>query len=468
MNRSLRPSALPLPSPLRSALPATLLLAFVLLGVLLLGFSPPAGAESVALVGATVHPISSEPLVGATLVFEDGRITAIGVDVNLPADAQIVDVSGKHIYPGMIDALTALGLVEISAVDSTIDTTEIGQVNPHVRTQVAFHPGSQLLPVTVSGGVLVAHTVPSGGLFSGISSVMRLEGWTWEGMSVRGDAGLHLRFPRFTAPAFGPPQSEEQLERQRTEALKTLNTWMDQARVYHAAQRAVDAGNAEPFAFDPKLAALTRLFEGAPGQGSLPLYIHADEVQQVEGALEWLDEQDDLAAPVVLVVGPDGALLADEFAERGLPVLLSGVHRNPSRTWDGYDHAFDAAARLHDAGVTFAICGRGISFGSANTRNLPLQAATAVAYGLDPDAALRSITLSAAKILGVGDQLGSLEVGKEATLIVTDGNPLEVRTRIEQAWIAGEHFDERRDRQKLLYERHRGRPQRSVEPTAQP
>lgn len=463
MNDSLRP--LSLSYLLNSA--RGVLLAAVLLGVVLLGFSLPAGADSVALVGATVHPISSGPIAGATLVFEDGRITAIGTDVVAPADAQIVDVSDKHIYPGMIDALTALGLVEISAVDSTIDTTEIGQVNPQVRTQVAFHPGSQLLPVTVSGGVLVAHTVPSGGLFSGISSVMRLEGWTWEGMSVSGDAGMHLRFPRFTSPAFGPPQSEEQLAQQREEALKTLNTWMDQARVYHAAQQAVEAGNAEPFAFDPKLAALARLFEGEAGRGSLPLYIHADELQQIEAAFSWLDEQDDLAAPVILVVGPDAALLADKLAERGLPVLLSGVHRNPSHNWDAYDHAFDAAARLHDAGVTFAICGRGVSFGAANTRNLPFQAATAVAYGLDPDTALRSITLDAAEILGVGDQLGSLEVGKEATLIVTDGNPLEARTIIEQAWIAGERFDERRDRQKLLYERHRGRPLPATEPTAE-
>ncbi len=417
-----------------------------------------AGAEVVALTGATLHPVSGPVIENGVLLVEDGKISGLGAGLAIPADARRVDLSGKHVYPSFIHPYSALGLIEIGSVRGTVDTTEIGDVNANVRAEVAFHADSQLLPVAISGGVLVANVAPRGGLFHGTSALMRLEGWNWEDMTLAAPTGMHLDFPDMLPPSRGFRQrSQEEVDKEKERALKFLNETMADARAYDKARRAAAAGEAPAVEFHPQLEALRPLLAG-----ELPLFLHAEEKLQIEAALDWAEEQE--LANLVLVTGPDSRYLTDRLLEQEVPVILNGVLRRPSRSWEPYDAAYAAAARLHEAGVRFCIGDGGSSFGAANARNLPFHAAMAAAFGLPRDVALRSVTLSAAEILGVADRLGSLEPGKDATFIVTDGDPLEILTRIEGAWLEGREIDLSQDRQRRLYEKYRNRPPRPAGP----
>ncbi len=402
-------------------------------------------------MGGTVHPVSGPPVEGATLLVEGNRIAAVGPDVAVPGGARVVDVAGKHLYPGFVHPLTDLGLVEVSSVRGTVDTTEIGRVNSNLRAEVAFNADSFRLPPTVAGGVVAAHVVPRGGVLSGTSAVMRLDGWNFRDMTVAAPVGMHLWWPRYAARGWWDRSTPEELEKRRKEELEVLEETLARARAYGRALEAADAGPAPAPAPDPRLDALLPVLSG-----EVPLFVHAGTLPQIEDALDWLGEQGFESA--VLVAGYDVARAVDRVAAAGIPVILDTVHGTPDRDWEPYDAVFTAAARLHRAGVRFAIAAGGANAGGSNARNLPFEAATAVAFGLPREAALRAITLDAAEILGVGDRLGSLEPGKEASFFVADGDPLEVVTAVEQVWVSGRETDRSRDRQWRLYQRYRERP----------
>ena len=411
-----------------------------------------ASAEVIAFSGATLHPVSGPPVEDGVLLVEDGRITALGGELELPAGARHVELGGKHIYPSFIHPDSALGLVEISSVAGTVDTTELGDVNSNVRAEVAFHADSQLLPVAISGGVLVAHVTPRGGLFNGTSALMRLEGWNWQDMTLAAPLAMHLDFPELLPPASRYHRlTQEEVDKERKRALEVLDSTVADARAYDTARRAEEAGNGPPVDFDARFEALRPVLSG-----ELPLFIQADERTQIAAALDWAAEQE--LDRVVLVTGPDAQHLSDRLASDRVPVVLNGVLREPARDWEPYDAAYTAAARLHAAGVAFCIGDGGSSFAAANARNLPFHAAMAAAFGLPKDAALASVTLGPAEILGVDDRLGSLEPGKDATFIVTDGDPLEILTRVESAWLEGVEIDPSHDRQRQLYRQYSNRP----------
>ena len=414
---------------------------------------PRATSAATAYVGATVHPVSSAELEDATVLVENGKITAIGTSLALPADAEVIDMSGLHLYPGFVHPLSALGLTEISSVRGTRDHTEIGDINSDIRSEVAFNADSELLPVAMSGGILTAHVAPKGGLFRGTSAVLQLEGWNWEDMTLSGSVGMHLAFPASRPPrqGFGTPPSEEEIKERKEEALKTINDTLDDAEAYAKAMAAAGAGSARKPAFDAKLAGL-----GPVLTGEQPLFVYAEEYSQIKEALDWAKERE--LENLILVTGPDAAHLADRLASEKVRVLLNGVLVRPSRDWEPYDTGYTAAKRLHEAGVEFCIGDGGGSFDAAHVRNLPFHAAMAAAFGLPKDVALRSVTLSAAEMLGIGDRVGSLETGKDATFIATNGDPLEVRTQILGAWIEGEKIDFSLDRQRRLYKKYDGRP----------
>lgn len=420
--------------------------------VLVLGLtgSSAVQAETLALTGATLHPVSGPPIPQGVLLVEGDRIVAVGREVQIPQGAREVDLSGRHVYPTFLHPGTVLGLIEISSVRGTVDTTEIGEVNSHIRAEVAFNADSLLLDPAMSGGVLLAHVIPQGGTFAGTSALMRLQGWTWEEMTVKAPVGMHVFYPALTPPR-SPffRVSKEEFEKTKEKALKTLRETLADAQAYRKAKEAAAAGEAPEPAHNPRLEALLPVLDG-----TLPLFLHADEKRQIEGALEWAKEEG--LTNLILVAGPDAQYLADRLAEEEIPVILNDVLRLPGRRWEPYDAPFTAAARLHEAGVRFCI-GDGMRDAS-NARNLPFHAAMAAAFGLPKEMALRSVTLSVAEILGVADRLGSLEPGKEATFIATDGDPLEIRTRVERAWLAGREVDLTQDRQKRLYERYRNRP----------
>jgi len=411
-----------------------------------------ATAEVIAFTGATVHPVSGSPVQAGVMLVEDGKITAVGSGIEVPAGARRVELDGKHLYPSFIHPFSALGLVEIGSVRGTVDTTEVGDVNTNVRAEVAFHADSQLLPVTISGGVLVAHVTPRGGLFNGTSALMRLAGWNWQDMTLAAPLAMHLDFPNLHPPAGRFRRlSQEEVDKEKARALEVLDETVADARAYDTARRAEEAGNGPAVDFDARYEALRPVLSG-----ELPLFIETAEKTQMEAALDWAAEQE--LTNLVLVAGADARYLTGRLAAENVPVVLNGVLREPSRAWEPYDAVYAAAARLHEAGIRFCIGDGGSSFGAANSRNLPFHAAMAAAFGLPRDVALRSVTLSAAEVLGVADRLGSLEPGKDATFIITDGDPLEILTRIEGAWLEGAEIDPSHDRQRRLYERYNNRP----------
>lgn len=402
-----------------------------------------AAAEQVALVGATLHPVSSEPIEDGVLLLDGSRIVALGADVEIPAEATVVDVSGQHIYPSLVHSGTPLGLTEISSVRGTRDTNEIGDINANIRAEVAFNADSMLLPVAVSGGVLISHVVPQGGVLTGTSAVMRLEGWNWRDMTASDSVGMHLRYPSFTS---GRRRSQEQIDKEKKRALELINKTFDDARAYAKARQAASDGG-PALDTDSNFEAMLPVLDG-----ELALYIHAREKRQIESALDWAEEQG--FENIVLVSGPDAQYVAPRLAAEGVPVILDSALEIPSRNWEPYDAAYAAASRLHEAGVQFSIGGGG---DASDARNLPFHASMAAAYGLPRDVALKAVTLSAAEILGVAGDYGSLEAGKEATFIVTTGDPLEIRSRVERAWMGGVELD-LNDRQKDLFEKYNNRP----------
>lgn len=390
-------------------------------------------AQPIALTGGVIHPVSGGDLRDMTLLFDKGKIIAIGKDIPLPEGTQQIPLNGLHVYPSMIDADTQMGLVEIPSVRATRDLAEVGSINPNVKAQVAFNPDSELIPVTRSNGVLVVLTVPTGGLVSGTSAVMQLDGWSWEDMTVRADVAMHVQWPFF---------SLDQPESRRT-ALEELRKTLDMARAYQTASKAAGQGSGPAPEFDVRMEALLPVLDGR-----IKVIAHADEIQQIQSAVSFAKEQ---GLQLIIEGGYDAPLCAELLKEQQVPVIVGGVHRLPLRRADPYDTAFTVPAKLHEAGVKYCISGKERT---ANTRNLPYHASTAAAYGLSPEEALKSVTLYPAEILGVSDRLGSLEAGKDATLIITTGDPLEISSQVTMAFVQGRQVD-LNNRHKRLWEKYK-------------
>lgn len=401
-------------------------------------------AGPVVITGATVHPVTAPPRPDARIRFENGRISAIGgAEVSLEG-ATVIDAAGKHVYPGFIAASSVIGLVEIGAVRATVDTAEVGAVNPNVRAEVAVNPDSELIPVTRAGGVLTAHVHPIAGqqgVVVGTSAVLALDGWTVEDMLVQAPVAMHVEWPSLLLPEFLPPAMVEATRKAQEDKRKALEAAMADARAYATA---VAAGRVrQP---DLRWEAMRPVLERR-----LPLHVHANDVEAIEDALDFAARHE---VDIVLVGGLEAWRVAPLLKARDVPVIVGGTHVLPLRRGDPYDAVYANPARLAAAGVRFAIAGPGDVFTSPNERNLPFQAASAVAHGLPYEEALKAITLYPARLLGVADRLGSLEVGKDATLIVADGDALEIGTRIEAAWIRGRAID-LNNRHRALYEKYR-------------
>ncbi len=395
----------------------------------------PEQTGGVILVGGTVHTVSGETIENGAVGFRGGKITllagaSIMQTIQLTDDTEIVDVEGKHIYPGLFAADTRLGLTETSSVRATNDSNEIGSYTPEVRANVAINPDSTLIPVTRLNGVLLAGVTPTGGRIPGRASVIRLTGWTWEDMTIRADAGLVVNWPG-VRPGFGAFSGTDKDDNARiAERLAEITLLFDSAEAYLAAKEA-DASRPG----DMRLGAMEHYLGSArPGSGDEPtrrLLIDAEDYDQIVSAVSFAAAR---GIPAAIVGGRDAALCAGLLREHDIPVIVGGTHRFPKRADSSHDHAYTLPARLHEAGVRFCITG---AERDGNVRNLAYEAAMAARFGLDEDEALRAITLSPAEILGVSDEYGSIERGKSATLIVTDGDVLEVTTNIERAYIDG-------------------------------
>ena len=390
----------------------------------------PPQSEPIALTGATIHTVTAGVIENGTILFENGVITAVGADIEVPDGARVVDVSGKHIYPGLIDAYSTVGISEIGAVDVSSDVNELGDFNPNVHAAVAVNAESRHIGTTRSAGVLVTLTTPGGGLISGMSSAMNLEGWSWEEMSLESAAALNVNWPnpnprRFRGfRGFGPqgPQEDPPTYEERVQELKDF---FAEARAYRDA-----AAAGEELRSDSRYAAMIPALDG-----DIPVVVSADGAAQINDAITWAEEE---GVRIVIRGGGDAIHVADRLAANDIPVILTSTMAAPGRAYEGYDGAYTMPARLHEAGVRFAISG---GSGALYSNRLPWEAGVAVAFGLPEEEALKAVTINAAEFMGIADRVGSLEPGKQATLLITTGTPLDMTSEIEQAYIQGRELD---------------------------
>ncbi|HEX6812839.1 MAG TPA: amidohydrolase family protein [Planctomycetota bacterium] len=391
----------------------------------------------IVLQNAVLHTITGGVLEGGTLWFDGGVIRGVlpkGEQPALPpgSSPRVIDLQGKHVFPGLIAGASSLGLVELGMVRQSVDTDELGELSPEALAMVAVNPDSAHLPVTRCNGVLATIVFPIGGLLPGRASAFHLDGWTNADLTVRADVGPVVAWPAQPGgiergrrgPRPGSPQPAE-----AADATKKARQRIDDAFV--AARAWLTARTAEPaLPVDIRHEAL------APAlRREVPVFVLADELEQIESAVAWCQER---ALRCVIVGGRDAAACATVLKAASVPVVVTGVHKLPRREDSAYDEPFTLPKRLLDLGVPFCIASGGEA---ANERNLPYHAATAVAFGLDRERALAAITHDAATIFGVADRLGSLGAGKDATLFVADGHPFALTTKIELAFVQGRTVD---------------------------
>lgn len=417
-------------------------------------------AGTYAITGATIHTVSGGTIEGGTVLLRDGRIAAVGADVDVPADAEVIDASGKHVYPGMVDAFSRLGLTEIGSVAATNDMSELGDFTPHLNAHTAIHPASEHIPVARANGITHALSAPGGGGgfggggsggIPGQATLIHLDGWTVEEMEIEESVGLVIQWPRIRTRSFNF-QTFSQEERSFTEAkeeydeaVAKLDDWLDAAKHY---RQAMDAGS-DRVDRDLQLEHVARVLDGG-----LPVIVVANDRRGVESAVEFSERH---GLRMILAGGEAAGEVKETLAEKGIPVILGPTQRTPDDRDDPYDDPNTLPGELYAAGVEIAFA----TFNSSDSRTLPYEAANAVPFGLPKEAALEAITLSPARILGVDDRLGSVEVGKVGNLIVTDGDPLEIQTEIEHVFIKGMPVD-LSNKHLELWEKYRNRPARGT------
>ena len=392
-----------------------------------------------ALINAHLHPVDGADLPRGVLIVEDGRIQSLGADIAIPVDCPVIDLNGLHVYPGLIDAGTTLGLIEIGKVRETHDYAESGPFQPDLNAGVALNPDSELIPVARAGGITTIHIRPGGGIVSGQTSLARLAGWTVPEMMLVDSAALQINWPSGGG---------------RQTAIDDLRRFLLAARIYDRIRTAQENGPADAVAGiadarDPRFEAMRPFI-----RGERPIHIEADTRQQIVEAVQFAQEE---SLKLVITGGSDAWKVAALLKEKNIPVILGPTMRGPVESYDPFDATYANPGRLWETGVKFCIR----SNNASNSRNAPLEAAIAVAYGLPEAEALRSVTLSAAEILGVADQIGSLTPGKRADLIITDGSPLIITAQIRGIIIAGKPFAPE-SRQTRLAEKYR---QRILAPT---
>jgi imidazolonepropionase-like amidohydrolase len=427
-------------NPLLTRLAAAVALPFLFTTVAAQDLVPKAPPQQapVVLQNAVLHTVDRGIVLGGTLWFHEGRIQGVlaaGETPRLPAGpaAIVVDLAGKHVFPGLFAANSALGLVELGMVRQTVDTDEVGEMSPEALAVVAINPDSTALPVARSNGVLAAAVFPSGGLLPGRASVVHLDGWTNADLAVVADAGPVVAWPALPGGERGRrgPRGAGAAgsEGDGASATKKARQRIDDA--FAAARAWLDAFTADAtLPIDIRHRALVPAL-----RREAPVFVLADDLEQIESAVLWAQRR---SLRAVIVGGRGAASCAALLREHDVPVIVSGVHRLPRRDDSPYDEAFTLPARLAELGVRFCISS-GSDF--SQERNQPYHAATAAAFGLTTERALASITLDAATICGAGERLGSLTVGKDATFFVADGHPFELTTTIERAWVQGRAVD---------------------------
>ena len=411
-----------------------------------------------AIRGARVYTLAGTPIENGTVLVRDGKIAAVGQSVDVPADAELIDAKGLEVYPGIFDAISDLGLTEIGAVPATVDTTEVGAYNPQLLAMMAIHPASELIPVARANGLTHAVAAPLGGgggfrggggeVIAGQACVINLAGWTVEEMLVRRSVAMVVTWPNlqtrtFDITTFSPRERPfTEVKQEYDKRVDELADWLERARHY---AQVMEKGSAADYDRDLKLEALVPVV-----RGELPVLVIANQKRAIRDAVEFCDKQ---KVKMILGGGSQSYQVKELLASKHIPVILGPTQELPLDEDAPYDQSYATPAQLRAAGIQIAFA----SFDASRARRLPYQAANAVAYGLPYDDALKAVTLYPAQMLGLAGELGTIEAGKIANLIVTDGDPLAIPTRIRYLIINGA-ITSMDNKQLELYQKYRKRP----------
>ncbi len=379
--------------------------------------------KSILIQGATLHIGDGSVLENGMLGIDNGKIVELGeAGTQQNSYATTIDAKGKHLYPGFIAANSTVGMVEIDAVRPTNDLNEIGTFLPHIRTIIAYNAESKVVESLRPNGILTAQIVPTRGRIAGSSSVVQLDAWNWEDASLKTDEGIHVYWPRSYRRG-NASKGEDPLvydQKNYSKQVDELKQYLVKAKTFQKGERPKNLPNA----------ALAGVFTGAQ-----QVYLHAKEKRQILDGIDLLKKQG--IQHIVLVGGDDAHLVLPYLKEHNIPVILSRPHRLPNTADEDVKLPFKMAKLLMDAGLTITIDVSG-RMERMNTRNLPFYAGTFAAYGVAKEKAVEMITLNAAKILGIDERLGSLEVGKDATVFIAEGDALDMRTnQLSHAFIQG-------------------------------
>ena len=442
------------------ATPTALRAALILIAVCVLpaiAGAQAAPSSTYAITHAKIFTLAGSAIEDGTVVFRDGKITAVGAGIEIPAGAQVTDAKGLQVYPGIFDSITQMGLREIGAVSASVDSTETGNYNPDVVAATAVSPSSEHIPVTRAAGITEVLAVPgSGGFDSGGSnsviggqaSAIHLAGWVIDEMLIKKSAAMVIRWPEIETQTFDfatfsrkeKPYTEAKQEYDRQ--VNEITDWLERARHY---AQVMEKSSPAKYDRDVKLEALAPVV-----RRELPVLVFADRAREIRNAVEFCDKQE---LRMILAGGAEAYKVKDLLRSKGVPVILRPMLTLPPDEDDPYDRLLSQPAELAAAGVKFAIA----SFDNSFARRLGQNAANAVAHGLPYDEALRAVTIYPAQIFGLGDQIGTIEPGKLANLIVTNGDPLELTTDVKYLFIRGQ-LTSMENRHLRLYEKYSKRP----------
>jgi hypothetical protein len=382
-----------------------------------------------AIVGATAHIGNGTVVENSIIVVSDGKIITIGPKATTPLTKQamdIIDANGKHIYPGFIVSNGTLGLVEVDAVKASSDLEEMGTFNPHIRSIIAYNAESKIIESMRPNGVLLGQVVPRGGRITGTSSVVQYDAWNWEDAAIKMDNGIHINWPSSFSRGRWWLGEDPGLKPNKDYAkqVKELADYFNESKTYN---KGSEGESHLPYK------AMAGVFDG-----SKHLYINVDDEKGITDAVNFAKSQG--VSKITIVGGYQASNITGFLKQNEISVLLRRVHSRPELEDDDYDYTFKQAKKLVDAGVLVALEPSG-QMERMNSRNLPFYAGTTVAHGLTKAQALQLITQNAAKILGIDDRYGTLEVGKSATLFISEGDALDMRTnRVSHAFINGRNL----------------------------
>lgn len=411
----------------------------VLITLLLSGISFGQNYENILLLNGYLHDGNGGTMQSALIGIKKGEIDLIKNSLAYTYNKEdwdtIIDLKGQHIYPGFVAPNSTLGITEIDAVKATRDFDEVGTYNPHIRSQIAFNVESKVITTVRTNGVLISQATPRGGVISGSSAVMKLDGWNWEDATISSNDGVHLNWPSSFPGREWKTKTDNKNYIQRKQE---INDFFSMAFAYSKATK-----------FDKKDARLEAMRDCFKGEKRV--YIHADELQQILDVIEFSKEYE-LKFPVI-IGGYDSHLVARKLADANIPVMLMRPHSLPENEEDDVDLPYKLPSLLKAEGVKFCIQNEG-DMEAMNARNIPFLAGTAMAYGLSEEEAISAVSLWSCEIMGIDKHYGSIEKGKSATLFVSQGNALDMRTNNVVLGLIDGEFIELENSQLKLYKRY--------------